>query len=216
VGLVAVVPGDGLARIFRSLGTSQIVLGGQRPNPSPQDLLDAVRQAPAEAVLILPNNRNIMLAAGQVQKLSDKTVKVLSTETVPQGIAALLTFNDQADVDTNHRAMTEAARQVRTIEVARAGRDTSINGFEIKRGEVVGWLDNEVVSVQPDYDGAVLDIAVKIDIEMYDIFTLYFGRECSSAQAEVLAEKVSRLYPELEIELHRGGQPHYHYIISLE
>ena len=166
--------------------------------------------------LILPNNRNVMLVAGQVQKLSDKTVKVLATETVPQGIAALLAFNDQADVDTNHRAMTEAARQVRTIEVVRAGRDSAVNGFEIKRGDVVGLLDNELVSVQPDYDDAVLDIAVKIDIEMYDIFTLYFGRECSPAQAEGLAKKVSRLFPELEIELYRGGQPHYHYIISLE
>jgi dihydroxyacetone kinase-like predicted kinase len=105
---------------------------------------------------------------------------------------------------------------VRTIEVARAERDSLVNGFKVKCGEVVGLLDNELVSVQSDYDGTVLDIAAKIDIETYDIFTIYFGRECSPAQAEALAKKVSRLYPELEIELYQGGQPHYQYIISLE
>ena len=178
--------------------------------------MDAVHRTPAENVLILPNNRNVMLAAGQVQKLSDKIVKVVPTETAPQGIAALLAFSHRFDVARNHRAMTEAARQVRTIEVSRAGRDSSVNGFEIKRGWVIGVLDNELVSVQSDFEGAVLDIAAKIDIETYDIFTIYFGRECSPAQAEALAKKVSRLYPELEIELYQGGQPHYQYIISLE
>ncbi len=216
VGLVAVVPGNGLAQIFKSLGVSQIVLGGQRTNPSPQELFDAVGQVSAGNVLILPNNQNVIPAAGQVQKLSDKIVKVVLTETVPQGIAALLAFNNQADVETNHRSMSEAARNVQTIEVTRAGRDSSVNGFEIKIGDVIGLLDNELVSVKPDYDETVLDIAAKIDIETYDIFTIYFGRECSSAQAEALAKKVSRLYPELEIELYRGGQPHYQYIISLE
>jgi dihydroxyacetone kinase-like predicted kinase len=155
-------------------------------------------------------------AAHQVKKLSDKLIKVVATKTVPQGIAALLAFNDQLDVEVNQQTMNEAVGQVRTIEVTRAVRNSTVNGFQIEAGDVIGLLDNELVSVKPEYDAVVLDITTKIDMGAYEIFTVYFGRESSIAQAEGLANKVSRVYPQLEVELYSGGQPHYQYIISLE
>ncbi|MFC1974875.1 DAK2 domain-containing protein [Chloroflexota bacterium] len=213
---IAVVPGPGLARIFQSLGVSQILSGGQTKNPSVEELLAAVNQVQADSVLILPNNPNVILAAQQSQSLTKKNVAVLSTQTIPQGIAALLSFNYQTDLETNVRRMSAAARQVQTIEVTQVVRDSDFNGFNIKTGDVIGLLDNQLVSAGQDYDDVSLDVFSQMDIDAYEIVTIYFGQDSSSGQANALARKISELYPDLEVEVHEGGQPHYQYIISLE
>jgi hypothetical protein len=185
-------------------------------NPSIQELLEAIDRVKAEQVLVLPNNSNVILAARQAETLSKKQVVVVPTKTLPQGIAALLAFNYQADLETNARRMQAAAAQVQTIEVARAVTDRTFNGFNIKPGDVMGLFNDELMSVGQDCDGPVLDILARIQMEAYEIATIYFGDDCSRSQADGLAREISGRYPDLEIEVHSGGQPHYDYIISLE
>jgi DAK2 domain fusion protein YloV len=216
VGTLAVVPGDGLAQIFHSLGVSQVLLGGQTMNPSTQGFLDAVGQIEAENVLILPNNGNVILAAQQLERLSEKKVRLIPTKSVPQGIAALLTFNCQNDLETNAQRMFEAAQQVQTIAITRAVRASAVNGLHIKAGDVIGLLDEELVSVGQDEVEVVLDIVTGLDLETYEILTIYYGQASSPQLTEILTQEISKHYPGLEIETHRGGQPYYQYIISLE
>jgi DAK2 domain fusion protein YloV len=216
IGTVCVAPSQGLAHILQSLGANQIVLGGQTMNPSPQELLEAIAKIHGSDVLILPNNGNVVMAAQQAQKLADKNVRVVPTKTIPQGIAALLSLNYQADLEANAERMLSAAKQVQTVEITRAVRDTSLSGFNIKSGDVMGLLNDELVSVGQDDDEVTLDVLAKVEAEAHEIITIYFGQECSPAKAGTLAEKIRALYPELEVEVHDGGQPYYHYIISLE
>ncbi len=216
IGLVTVSPGQGLTEIFRSLGVSRVLMGGQVHNPSTQDLLEVVNQVEAAHVLILPNNGNVILAAQQVSSLSDKWVRVIPTKTIPQGIAALLAFNYQVDLETNERRMLEAARQVQSLEVTRAVRASRLNGLTIQSGDVIGLLNNELISFGQTYDEVVIDLLRKIELDSYEILTIYFGQDASLNQAETLAEKINTLFPELEVEIHSGGQPHYQYILSLE
>jgi hypothetical protein len=216
IATIAVAPGPGLAQIFKSLGVNRILPGGQTMNPSIQELLEAIDRVKAEQVLVLPNNSNVILAARQAETLSKKQVVVVPTKTLPQGIAALLAFNYQADLETNARRMQAAAAQVQTIEVARAVTDRTFNGFNIKPGDVMGLFNDELMSVGQDCDGPVLDILARIQMEAYEIATIYFGDDCSRSQADGLAREISGRYPDLEIEVHSGGQPHYDYIISLE
>ncbi len=216
IATLAVVPGEGLAEIFRSLGVSGIVSGGQTMNPSAQDLLERINQLAAENVLILPNNGNIILTAQQVTKLSGKTVDVVPTKTIPQGIAALLAFNERLNPAANAHNMFDAAGQIRTIEITRAVRDTVFNGINIKTGTVIGLLDNCPAGSGQSFCEVVLDTLARITVDDYEIITLYFGRKITCYQAAELSAKIKVLYPGLETEIHNGGQPHYQYIISLE
>jgi hypothetical protein len=216
VGTVCVAPSQELAHILQSLGANQIVSGGQTMNPSPQELLEAVERFHGNDVLILPNNSNVILAAQQAQKLSPKNVRVVPTKTIPQGIAALLSLNYQSDLEANAERMLAAAQQVQTVEITRAVRDTTLSGFQIKSGDVMGLLNDELVSVGQDYDAVTLDVLAKVETGSHEVITIYFGQECLPARAGALADKIEALYPELEVEVHDGGQPFYHYIISLE
>ena len=185
-------------------------------NPSPQELLAAINQVYGHEVLILPNNSNVILAAQQAMKLSTKNVRVVPTQTIPQGIAALLALNYQSDLEANAQRMLRAAQQVQTVEITQAVRDTTLSGFQIKSGDVMGLVNDELVSVGQDYDDVALDVLAKVETETHEVITIYFGQESSAAQAEVLADNIKILHPELEVEVHDGGQPYYHYIISLE
>lgn len=216
VGTVCVAPSQGLAHILQSLGANQIVLGGQTMNPSPEELLAAIDKFHGNDVLLLPNNANVILAAQQAQKLSSKNVRVIPTKTIPQGIAALLSLNYQSDIAANAERMLAAAQQVQTLEITRAVRDTTLSGFQIKSGDVMGLLNDELVSVGRDYDEVTLDVLEKVEAGAGEVITLYFGRDCTPAQAGAMADKIKALYPELEVEVHDGGQPYYYYIISLE
>jgi DAK2 domain fusion protein YloV len=216
IATVAVVPGTGFARIFQSLGISYVLSGGQSMNPSTQELLEAINQVQANKVLILPNNSNIILAAQQAENLCDKQVKVIPTKSLPQGVAALLSFNYQADLETNAQRMLASAQQITTIEVTRAVRQTSYNGFKVTPGDMIGLVNDELMSVGASDHQVVLDLLTKVELDLYEIVTLYFGREISADQAGMLADRIKSRYPDLEVEVHNGGQPHYHYIISLE
>lgn len=213
---VCVVPSQGLAQILQSLGAGQIVFGGQTMNPSPQELLEAIEQVHGNEVLLLPNNSNVILAAQQAQKLAAKKVQVVPTKTIPQGIAALLSFNFQGSLEANAERMLAAAQQVHTVEITRAVRETQFNGFQIKLGDVMGLFDDELASVGQDYDDVALEVLAKVNTQTLELITIYFGQDSCAADAQALAVKIKERYPDLEVEAHEGGQPFYYYIISLE
>jgi DAK2 domain fusion protein YloV len=216
VGTVAIVPGEGLKQVFESLGVSVVVSGGQTMNPSTEDLLTAVESVPSDNVIILPNNKNILMAAQQVRGLSRKNVEVVSTITVPQGISALLALNYQADLATNVNIMTEATEAIETIEITTAVRSARINGFSVEKGEVIGLI-NGTLEVKGETPEKVTKAALEeLHAENYEIITLYYGESITADQAQQLADDLRTTYPAQEIEVVDGGQPHYQYILSAE
>jgi hypothetical protein len=216
VATVAVVSGDGFAEVFRSLGVTAIVPGGQTMNPSTREILRAVESTLSDKVIILPNNSNIVLTANQVQSLTNKEVEVVPTETMPQGIASLLSFNYDADLEGNTSAMEEARKRVRTMEVTRAVRSSEIGGTKIKKGEVIAILDGELAAVGNNVSVVFLSTIFNMDMSESEMLTIYYGAETEKADAEAMAEEVRHKYPHLEVELIQGGQPHYNYIVSIE
>ncbi len=216
VAIVAVVTGQGLIKVFTSLGASAIIPGGQTMNPSTEDILRAVEAAPSEQVIILPNNKNIVLTAQQVESLTRKKVKVVPTETIPQGVAALMAFDPQIDFETNVKQMNREKSTVKTIEISRAVRSTKLNGFGIKENQIIGFMDGELLSVADKASDVITDICTKIDFDGAEIITIYYGKETETAEAEKVGEIIRRHYPMLEVEVIDGGQPHYNYIVSVE
>lgn len=214
--IIAVVSGDGLADVFTSLGAAAIVLGGQTMNPSTKDLLQAVESTPAEKYIILPNNKNIVLTASQVQSLTQKTVEVVPAETIPQGVAALLAFDYEADLQTNTHIMEKAISTVRTIEITRATRSTQIGNLKIKKKQPIGLLDGDLVVVGDDTIGVLNQVLAKLDLSKAEVVTVYYGADAEMAEAEQVSANIREKYPQLQIEVVHGGQPHYNYIISIE
>ncbi len=216
IGTVVIAPGPGLVKVFESLGASAVVSGGQTMNPSTEDLLKAVESIPRNDIIILPNNKNIVLAAQQAQALSKKNVEVVRTITVPQGIAALLALNYQADLATNARVMAEAAKTIQTAEVTTAVRSVQINGIRVQEGQAIGLI-NGVLQVTGESPEEVVQAALKqMKAEEYEIITIYYGEAVTADQAQDLADRLAALYPDQEIELVDGGQPYYQYILSVE
>jgi dihydroxyacetone kinase-like predicted kinase len=215
IAIVAVAPGSGIADVFNSLGAF-VVPGGQTMNPSTKDILQAVESVVAEKVIILPNNKNIVLTAGQVQSLTRKEIKVVPTKTVPQGVAAILAFDYEADFDTNARVMEKARGSVRTVEITKAIRSTKIGHLRIRKNQAIGLLDTDLVAVAnsaPDVLGQVIE---KIDLAEAEVATIYYGQDVDQQEAEKTAEGLRGKYRNLQIEVVRGNQPHYEYIISIE
>jgi uncharacterized protein len=216
VGLVCVTSGPGLVDIFRGLGVDAIVEGGQTMNPSTQDLLEAVNGLPYDDVLLLPNNKNIVLAAGQVDALTEKHVHVLDTHTAPQGIAAVVAFHPERTVDENMAAMREAARAVQTIEVTHAVRDSRSNGLTVKKGDVIALINDRLEHAGQEY-GTVVGAALDgIGASDYELVTIYRGQQATDSDATRLTESIRGTYPKLEIELQSGGQELYPFILSVE
>lgn len=216
IGIVAVVQGQGLKRVFESLGTSAIVTGGQTMNPSTEELLSAVMSLPQEEVVILPNNPNVVLTARQAQGLASKRVAVVPTKTIPQGISALLALNYQADLDTNCTAMEEACKAVQTIAVTTAVRSVKVNGMEVMQGEIIGLLNDELTAAGRDSLEVTVDILQRIHAERMEIITVYYGADVSKPDADAFAERIKQRFPAQEVELIDGGQLHYSYILSVE
>ncbi|MDD5288764.1 MAG: DAK2 domain-containing protein [Dehalococcoidales bacterium] len=216
VATIAVVAGEGLEEVFTSLGVNSIVHGGQTMNPSTKDLLLAVEQAPADKVILLPNNKNIILTAKQVKPLTKKTVEIIPTETIPQGVAALLAFDYEANLDTNTTLMKQAIENVKTIEVTRAVRSTQLGGLKIKKKQIISLLDNELIAVGNDAIEVMMDTLNKINLENNEILTIYYGADTTLAEAEKAAVTIREKYSKLQVEIIRGSQPHYNYIISVE
>jgi len=216
MAIVAVIPGDKLGDVFFSLGVTAIVPGGQTMNPSTKDLLQAVEQSASNKVVILPNNKNIILTAEQVQSLTEKTVKVIPSKTIPQGVAALLAFDYEADFETNVSIMTEALSTVKSIEITRAVRSTKLNGLAIKKRQAIGFLDGALIAVADKTTDVVNDVLEKAELGKADVVTIYYGVDASEAEAKEMNDNISSQYPELQVEIVNGGQPHYEYIISVE
>jgi hypothetical protein len=216
IGVVAVVPGEGLARVFQSLGVGAVVRGGQTMNPSTKDLLEAIEGLPTDQVIILPNNSNVIMAAEQSRELSDKTVEVIRSRFVPQGVAALLALNYQADLETNVDAMARAMDDVETVEITFATRSATLNGVEVSDGQVIGLCNGELSVSGETVEGVTREALRRMDCRDYEIITLYYGEEVNEEEAEELASLLVDDWPEQDIEVIPGGQPHYHFIVSVE
>ena len=216
IGTVAVTVGEGLENVFRSLGVHTIVPGGQTMNPSTEDLLRAIEELGTDEVIVLPNNKNIILAAQQAQQLSDKTVRVVLSKSMPQGISALLVLNQQADLDTNAQMMAAALTSVQTGEVTVAVRDVNLGDIQVAAGDFIGLLDDDLTVRGDSSEAVVFALLERMAAEDSEIITFYSGEPVSAAEAEALEAALRDRYPEQEIELVDGGQPHYHYIFSVE
>ena len=216
VGVVAVVSGDGLEKVFMSLGASAVVPGGQTMNPSTEEILRVVESLPMPKVVILPNNGNIILAARQAQELSRKEVAVVPTRSIPQGVAALLAFNHQAGLEENVAAMERAAGEVHTGEVTTATRDASLNGVQVRQGQIIGLQDDQLVVSGDTVDEVVEALLDRMGVADLEIVTLYYGADVRQEEAEALAARLQEKYPDQSFEVVYGGQPHYFYILSAE
>lgn len=216
IATVAVVSGSGFEKVFQGLGVSSIVPGGQTMNPSTEELLAAVQAVPARQVILLPNNSNVILSAHQVPGLCDKEIYIVPTDTMPQGIAALIRFNFAADFETNCKAMTEAATTIHTAEITTAVRSVQIGGVRVREGDYIGLVDGNLTIAGPDMQRVIRETLQHMDIQRFEIVTLYYGEGVSAKEAEETARRIKQLYSQLEIEVVEGGQPHYAYILSAE
>ncbi|OGN92644.1 MAG: dihydroxyacetone kinase [Chloroflexi bacterium RBG_13_50_10] len=217
IGVIAVAAGSGMRDVFRSLGAAAIVPGGQTMNPSVQEILKAVESVPSQKVILLPNNKNIILAASQVHSLTPKEIAVIPTKTVPQGIAALIAFNYEGGMEENIQAMEEAIATVKTVEITEAARSTQLQGLKIKKGQVIAIIDDEHLVTAGDNLAEVLFEALdKTDIGSAEVVTVYYGADIEAAQAEQIVNRIHDKYPEKQVEMVSGGQQHYRYIVSLE
>jgi uncharacterized protein len=216
--IVAVAPGPGLAGVFRSLGAHYVVSGGQTMNPSTQDLLQAIEKANSSQVIILPNNGNIIMAAQQAEALAgpEKTVAVVPSKSVPQGICALLAVNPHTDFTHNIHTMTHALGTVQSGEVTTAVQDAHFDGIVVRSGDIIGLLNDNLTAKGGSSGEVVMQLLEQMDASNMEVITLYYGQPVAGTDARALQEKLAGLYPNQEVEMVDGGQPFYHYIISAE
>ena len=216
-GFVAVSVGEGLNDIFRDLGVDHIIEGGQTMNPSTEDVLDAISKVNAETVFVFPNNKNIILAANQAAEIEEeKKVIVIPTKTIPQGISALISFDETATAEANQAGMEDAITAVKSGQVTYAVRDTSIDGKEIKTGDYMGIDDAGIQAVGQDITEVVKDLIGAMADEDSELLSIYYGSDVEEEKANALVDAVQAAYPDFEVEAHAGGQPIYYYILSLE
>ncbi|MBI5957657.1 MAG: DAK2 domain-containing protein [Chloroflexi bacterium] len=221
IGIVAVASGDGLARVFRQLGAAQLVMGGQTNNPSTQEIYDAIVNVPAKRVIVLPNNKNIILAAEQAARLvtdkhADREVIVLPTRTMPQGISALLPYDPKGDLDEVSEAMLQAKDDVRTGEITTATRSVELDGVNVTEGQIIGLVDGKLTASGDSIIAVMRDILDQMCGKDCELITLYYGNGLNEAEARQLVDEMSQDYPNQDFELVNGGQAHYHYILSVE
>ncbi len=215
-GVVAVSSGEGLDQIFTEMGVAALVSGGQSMNPSAEDILRAIESVPAEQVVILPNNSNIVMAANQACELAEKPVVVVPSKHITQGIAAMMDFDADATAEENAEAMTEAFSVVRNAQVTYAVRDSSADGQDIHEGDILGILDGTISVVQPTINEAVLALAPLMFGEDTSLITLLYGEGVTADEAEALAAELAEIYPDYEVEAQFGGQAVYHYLMAVE
>ena len=213
---VVVASGKGLEDLFASLGAGAIIAGGDTMNPSVQELMEAVESVPSDNVVLLPNNGNIVPAATQAAESSEKTVKVVPTRSIPQGVSAILSFNSERDLDSNVGEMEEAAASVRTAEVTAAVRPARTKGVPVKAGQLIGLLERELVASGDDLADVVLSLLGEAEVSNGDLVTLYWGGPVTTDEADLVVQKLNGAFDGVEVELVEGGQPHYHFIISVE
>jgi uncharacterized protein len=216
IATVAVVAGPGFEKVFQGLGATRIISGGQTMNPSIEELLAAVDSAPAQQVIILPNNSNVILSAQQVSTLTSKEIFVVPTRTMPQGIASLLSMNYDADFTTNCETMTEAARNIQTAEITTAVRSVQLGGLHVREGDFLGIINGNIAVASQSIVDTLRDTLQRMKIEQYEILTLYYGADVSPDEAQQTVSQIKIHYPQLDIEMVSGGQPYYAYILSAE
>ena len=216
IAVVAVVSGAGFEQVFKGLGVSTLVEGGQTMNPSTEELLRAVNDVTADQVILLPNNGNVILSARQVIGLSSKEVYIVPAETMPQGIAALQTFNFEADFDANAQAMSEAIKAVQTAEITTAVRSVHMEGVRVREGDFIGLINGNLVVAASTKATVVRDTLQRMNLDHYEIVTLYYGEDETLEDAQETARRIKQTYSHIEIDVVNGGQPYYAYIISAE
>ena len=216
LGVVSVCAGDGLADVFTNLGVDQIISGGQTMNPSTQDILEAVNKVPAETVFVLPNNKNIIMAAEQVNELTPKNVVVVPSKTVPQGVTAMLSFNPEGEIEENVEAMTEALGTVDTMQITYAARNSDFDGYDIHEGDYLALYGSQLFGTSQDIKVLLKSLAQKVRDDGKEYVTIYYGADVKEKHAQRTADLFAEVCPDADVNLLFGGQPVYYYMISAE
>ena len=216
IAVVVVSPGPGLSRIFASLRVASIISGGQTMNPSIKDILDSFENLPTDKIIILPNNKNIILAAQQAKEVTTKSVHVIPSKTIPQGLAAMLQLDPGGDLEKVVEKMTRAIENVVTGEITIATRSVEIDGVTVKDGQVIALLNGKLAVASDNVDNACLALLEKAGAADYELITLFYGEDSSHAEANRIADLIRQHYADQEVEVQEGGQPHYQFIISIE
>ncbi|MBE6037606.1 MAG: DAK2 domain-containing protein [Anaerofustis stercorihominis] len=213
---IAVCAGDGFEEILRQLGVDYIIKGGQTMNPSTEDFLKIINNTDAEHYILLPNNKNIIMAASQTKSISDKDITVIETRNLPQAISAMISFDVEAELEGNVEAMNEAKGSVKTGQVTFAVRNTNVDGFEISEGDIIGVLSDEIVVCEKDVKTAIIGLIDKMVDEDSELISVYYGEDVTEEEAQELVEELAEKYEDCDIELSEGSQPLYYYIIGVE
>ena len=216
LGVVSVCAGAGLADVFLNLGVDQIISGGQTMNPSTQDILEAVNKVPAETVFILPNNKNIIMAAEQVAGLTPKSIVVIPTKTVPQGVTAMLSFNPEGSIEENTEALTEALGTVDTMQITYAARNSDFDGYDIHEGDYLALYGSQLFGTSQDIKVLLKSLAEKVRDDGKEYITIYYGADVKEKHAQKAADLFADICPNADVNLLNGGQPVYYYLISAE
>ena len=216
LGVVSVCAGDGLKDVFLNLGVDQVISGGQTMNPSTQDILEAVNKVPAETVYVLPNNKNIIMAAQQVDALTPKTVVVIPSKTVPQGVTAMLSFNPEGSVEDNTQALTEALGTVDTMQITYAARNSDFDGYDIHEGDYLALCGSQLFGTSQDVKVLLRSLAEKVRDDGREYITIYYGADVKEKHAQKAADIFADVCPDADVNLLSGGQPVYYYLISAE
>ena len=216
IGVVSVCAGDGLADVFMNLGVDGIISGGQTMNPSTQDILEAVNKVPAETVYVLPNNKNIIMAAEQVNDLTPKNVIVIPSKTVPQGITAMLSFNPEGGIEENTEALTEALATVDTMQITYAARNSDFDGYDIHEGDYLALYGSQLFGTSQDIRVLLRSLAEKVRDDGKEYITIYYGADVKEKHAQKAADIFAEICPDADVNLLQGGQPVYYYLISAE
>jgi dihydroxyacetone kinase-like predicted kinase len=216
IAVVTVSPGAGIARVFASLGVAAIVEGGQTMNPSTQEILSAFENLPTDKVVILPNNKNIILAAQAAKEVTVKNVHIVPSRTIPQGLAAMMHLNPDGDVEAVATKMSKALDDVTSGEITVATRSVEIDGVAVEKGQVIALMNGTLVLSAASVEQACLGLLEKANAADYELITLFYGEDLASTEANRIVDLIRAAYPSQEIELQYGGQPHYQLIISVE
>ena len=215
-GFITVAMGDGISDIFKDLGVDYVIEGGQTMNPSTQDMLDAIDKINAKHIFIMPNNKNIIMAANQAAEISDRDIHVIPTTTIPQGIACVTVFNPDAKVEDNVNELNETIKLVKTGSVTYAVRDTEIDGIEIKEGNMLGLVEGKIKEVGEDKISVAENVIDKMIDDDSELITVYYGEEVSEEEANSFIDKLQEKYEDLDIQGYKGNQPLYYFLMSVE
>ena len=216
LGVVAVCAGDGLKDVFKNLGVDGTISGGQTMNPSTQDIVEAVNKVPAETVFVLPNNKNIIMAAQQADALTPKNVVVIPSKTVPQGVTAMLSFNPEGSTEENREAMTESLGTVDTMQITYAARNSDFDGYSIHEGDYLAIYGSSLFGTSRDVKILLKALAEKVRDSGKEYITIYYGQDIKEKHAQKTADLFAEICPDADVNLLSGGQPVYYYMISAE